>query len=82
MEVLLSKQALKFVRKQENKIQQRIYAALIGLEEIPPVGDIKKLKGVDETYRLRVGTFRIIYTADFEKVVIKVVTIDNRGDIY
>lgn len=82
MKVLLSKPALKFVNKQEQKIQRRIYAALKGLEVIPPVGDIKKLKGVDEIYRLRVGTFRIIYTMDFQKVVVKVVTIDNRGDIY
>lgn len=60
----------------------RIHATIKGLEEIPPVGDIKKLKGVDEHYRLRVGTFRIIYTTNLDEYIVKVITIDNRGDIY
>lgn len=82
MEVLLSKQAKKFIAKQEKAIQQRILIALKGLEEIPPIGDIKKMKGIDETYRLRIGTFRAVYKVDFHSLVVKVIAIDNRGDIY
>ena len=82
MKVLLSKQATKFINKHEKAIQRRIFTALKGLEEIPPIGDIKKLKGIDETYRLRIGTYRVIYNVDFQSEVVKVSIIENRGVIY
>ena len=43
---------------------------------------IKKLKGYDDLLRLRVGDYRIIYTVDNGKLIIYVIDIDNRGDIY
>ncbi|MFM9282251.1 type II toxin-antitoxin system RelE family toxin [Paenibacillus jiagnxiensis] len=76
------KSAVKFLSKQDAHNRQRIYAALEGLKRIPPAGDITKLKGTTNQYRLRVGTFRIIYQINFQEYVVYILAIDNLGDIY
>ena len=43
--------------------------------------DIKILKG-REGYRLRIGQYRVIYTRHDEYLVIEIVKIRSRGDIY
>lgn len=73
--VKYSKQAQKFLEKQEQRVRQRIEAAIQAL----PAGDVKKLKG-QPYYRLRIGDFRVIF--DREGSVILVVKIDNRGQVY
>jgi len=45
--------------------------------------NIKKLKGyVPDTWRYRVGKFRIFYTLDQEEKIIYILTIDHRKDAY
>ncbi|MCX4971373.1 MULTISPECIES: type II toxin-antitoxin system RelE/ParE family toxin [unclassified Streptomyces] len=44
--------------------------------------DVKKLSGHDDLYRLRVGTYRIAYTIDDGKLIILVVEVGHRRDIY
>ena len=51
-----SKQAVKFLKKQDIPTRKRIVTAINNL----PAGDVKKLQGTDG-YRLRVGDFRIIF---------------------
>ena len=36
----------------------------------------------DDLLRLRVGNYRIVYTVDNGKLIVYVIDIDNRGDIY
>lgn len=43
--------------------------------------DIKKLKGT-EGYRLRVGEYRVIYDLDKKKLIVKIVKIQSRGNVY
>lgn len=70
-----SKQAQKFLAKQEAAVRRRIEAAIQAL----PAGDVKKLRG-QPYYRLRVGDFRILFDRDGS--VLLVVKIDNRGQVY
>lgn len=70
-----SKQAQKFLAKQEQGARMRIEAAIQAL----PAGDVKKLKG-QPYYRLRVGDFRILFDRDGS--IVLVVKIDNRGQVY
>ena len=45
--------------------------------------NIKKLKGyVPDTWRYRIGKFRIFYTIDQEEEIIYILTIDHRRDAY
>jgi mRNA interferase RelE/StbE len=46
-----------------------------------PTLDVDKLKG-ESGYRLRVGQYRIIYTLYEDQLMIEVVRIKPRGDIY
>lgn len=43
---------------------------------------MKKLSGHDDLYRLRVGAYRIAYLIDDGKLVILVVEVGHRRDIY
>lgn len=70
-----SKQAIKFLAKQDNATRKRIKSALEKL----PAGDVKKLTGLPY-YRLRVGDFRVLFTRDGH--IIEVSKIDNRGQVY
>ena len=63
--VKYSKQAQKFLAKQEQKARQRLEAAI---QELPS-GDVKKLKG-QPYYRLRVGDFRVIFDRDGSVILV------------
>jgi mRNA interferase RelE/StbE len=75
MLIQYSKQALKFLQKQDLPTRKRIINAISNL----PLGDVKKLQG-RSGYRLRVGDFRVIF--DRAGNVLCIIKIDNRGEIY
>lgn len=85
MKVKYSKNSLKFLAKQDKATVTRIKHGIVGLTQNPPVGDIKPMEGYnDGTMRLRVGSFRIIFTYGEEQGVeiLLISDIGNRGDIY
>ena len=53
-QIIYSKKAEKFLRKQDKLTQRRIVEAI---SKLPASGDIRKLQGA-EGYRLRVGNFQ------------------------
>jgi len=71
-----SKQAEAYLDKQTDKQAQRIRNAVTAL----PAGDVKKLKGIENGYRLRIGSVRVLFEKFGNKIT--VVKIDNRGDVY
>ena len=77
-EIKIDKPALKFIKKQPSHMQERIFKAI----KMLPDGDVKALKGASGYYRLRVGSYRIIYTIDNGQCVVCVVAAGNRGQIY
>ena len=72
-----SKQATKFLEKQDNKSKTRIINAIEGIPY--GIGDIKKLKGSNDK-RLRVGDYRVIFND--EGVIIEIIRIKPRGEVY
>lgn len=78
-QIIIKKKAKKFIDKLPVNEKRRVVAAI---ERLPNGEDIKKLKGYDDLLRLRVGDYRIIYTVDNGKLIVYVVDIDNRGDVY
>lgn len=73
------KAAHKFLAKLPKDQQLRIITAL---KKLPDEGDIKYLKGTDSLYRLRIGKYRAIYSVLNDILVIRVINIDSRGQIY
>jgi mRNA interferase RelE/StbE len=65
-------------------------AALTILQALTPLGDdprrpdanVKKLTGYEDRYRLRVGDYRVIYDVTDKELVILVVGVGHRREIY
>ncbi|MCL5783447.1 MAG: type II toxin-antitoxin system RelE/ParE family toxin [Candidatus Thermoplasmatota archaeon] len=79
-EVLFSDLALKQLRKLDQEIRQRIIATIERIR-IRPDEYVRKLVG-DDGYRLRVGNYRIIVDLDKERLVILVLRIGHRKNVY
>jgi mRNA interferase RelE/StbE len=78
---VLSKKAQKALDKFSDHIADPILDAIADLEENPkPIGS-KKLKGRDG-YRIRVGDYRIIYDVFDTELIIDIVALGHRKDIY
>lgn len=80
MQIKLSKQAVKVLDRMDKATVARIINTICGLAEVPPLGDIKPLKGYNGRYRLRVGTYRVLFTIVDDEVHVS--DIGSRGDIY
>ncbi|MFD2616718.1 type II toxin-antitoxin system RelE/ParE family toxin [Terrilactibacillus laevilacticus] len=84
-EIRFSKGAGKYLKKLDRNTKDRIKKSLLELAE-DPYGtrnlDIKRLAGYEDSYRLRVGKYRALYTIIDKEVVIFVFDLDSRGDIY
>jgi mRNA interferase RelE/StbE len=79
--VFLSKKAQKQLDKFSDTIAEPIITVIAGLEENPrPFGYIK-LRGRNG-YRIKSGNYRIIYEIFDDKLVVDVIAIGHRKDIY
>lgn len=78
-QIIIKKKAKKFIDKLPLHERKRIVSAI---EQLPNGEDIKKLKGHDNLLRLRIGSYRIIYSIDNGKYIIYVIDVGNRGEIY
>lgn len=79
--ITLKKKAIKALTKINEPYYSAIKTAIYNLAENPRPNGYKKLKGRDG-YRIRVGTYRIIYDIFDTTLVVDVVNIGSRGDIY
>jgi mRNA interferase RelE/StbE len=77
------RQARNYLARLPIKIKSRIVEKLHEIKENPddPNLDVDKLRG-ESGYRLRVGQYRVIYTLNKSQLIIEVVRIRPRGDIY
>lgn len=73
--------AAKSLAKIARPHQQRIAAAVRALATDPRPAGCVKLTGVD-AYRVRVGTYRVVYVVDDATAVVTVTRIGHRGQIY
>ena len=78
-QIIYDKPALKFLRKQPPDQQRRLVEAI---HKLPNQGDIKPMAGRAEEYRLCVGPYRVLYTVRETVLVVQVLSIGNRGDVY
>ena len=81
MRVVVEKRFLRKFKKMDKEDKLRILKILKRLEsEDLDKLDIKKLKGYNYIYRIRVGDFRILFKK--EKDTIKIFDIEKRGRAY
>ncbi|MFV2040387.1 MAG: type II toxin-antitoxin system RelE/ParE family toxin [Candidatus Hydrothermarchaeales archaeon] len=80
--VLVSKRAKKFLKTLDGKRQKKIFDVLETLQYNPipfRIYDMKKLEGMENAYRIRIGNIRITYELFLDALHIKVRYIDFRG---
>jgi len=77
--IVIEKPAMKFLQKQPQAQRERLLKAI---QRLPDDGDIKPMSGHENLYRLRVGSYRVIYTIEGDLLIVRVLTIGNRGDVY
>lgn len=77
--IVIDKPALKFLNKQNSNQKDRILKAI---QKLPDIGDVKPMAGHTNLFRLRVGEFRILYTIENDVLIVRILNVGNRGDIY
>ena len=79
--ITVKQSVAKDLRKIPKKDVKRILLAIQTLAENPRPPQSKKLSG-QERYRLRQGNYRILYSIEDENLIVCVVKVGNRRDIY
>jgi len=83
--LIIHKKAAKFLKSCNPSTKRIIAKKLELLKENPhshPLLDIKKLKGIKNVFRLRIGTIRIIYQFTEKDLLVLVISAGGRGDVY
>ncbi len=80
-EVWIKKSAEKEIRAVPQPHRRRVIDRIRALAENPrPTGSVK-LTGRD-AWRLRVGVYRIVYSVEDNRLVVEVVKVGHRRDVY
>jgi mRNA interferase RelE/StbE len=86
-EVFYSKQVEKFFLKHKD-IKKLIIKTFKEIKNCPfekiiwDKYDLKKMKGNENLYRLRVRDYRVIFDIQNDKLIIFLIKVDNRGQVY
>ncbi|MGH9596067.1 MAG: type II toxin-antitoxin system RelE family toxin [Edaphobacter sp.] len=80
--VELKVSARKELERLPTKLIERIFPKLEGLASEPRPAGCKKLKGGQQEWRIRVGDYRVVYTIDDEKLLVSVMRIRHRSEVY
>jgi mRNA interferase RelE/StbE len=74
--------AAKELRNLERPDQVRVAARIDSLAQNPRPRGVEKLSGEEDLYRVRVGNYRIIYQIQDARLLVLVVKIGHRRDVY
>ena len=66
----------------QKKDRQRIVLRIQSLGENPRPFGCEKLSGHLDRYRVREGNYRIVYSIDDEKLLVDIVKVGHRKDVY
>ena len=79
--LVIKPSAGKELERLDDQVPRRVDAAILKLKENPQPQGSKKLTGVP-LYRMRVGTYRVVYEIDDVRKQVTVVTIGHRREVY
>ncbi|MBF0424073.1 MAG: type II toxin-antitoxin system RelE/ParE family toxin [Magnetococcales bacterium] len=70
------------LRNLDPTIRKRIIKKAISLESNPRPQGAKKLSGMADTWRIREGDYRILYTIEDNQLIVLVIKIGHRREVY
>jgi mRNA interferase RelE/StbE len=74
--------ALKALRRIDHPDRVRLIRASKALGLNPFPGQQRRVVGPDDVFRIRVGSYRLLYTVVNEKLLVLVLTVGHRRDVY
>lgn len=80
--VVLKPAAVRALRKLPEDVRRRVAAHLDALAGDPRPPGVEALQGASDLYRVRVGDYRIVYQLEHKALVVLVVRIGHRREIY
>ena len=80
--IIVEKSAQKFLQKLSGKIYKSVAAAIDELATNPRPEGCVEIKPYINIYRIRQGDVRIIYEVTDTELIIKILDIGNRGQVY
>jgi mRNA interferase RelE/StbE len=81
-EIEFSSKAEKQFKKLETSVQSRLARKIDNLSTEPKPAGYTKLSGEQDIYRIRAGDFRVVYTIKKTKLVVLILKIGHRREIY
>lgn len=84
IQIHFTTQAERQIAKLDKGTQQRIITSLDRLREAYPVGDLRKMQGYDDLWRLRIGDYRVVMCIDpvTATITITVIRVAHRREVY
>jgi mRNA interferase RelE/StbE len=80
--VEIDTKAAREIRALPRNVQERVMAKVVALAENPRPAGCVKLSGAADYWRIRSGDFRIIYQILDTRLVITVVKVGHRREVY
>ena len=80
--ILYSKKSVKFLKRIPKEDSERITKKIELLGENPFPPETKKVQGLNDIFRLRVGDYRILYNIDKKEKILGIIKIDKRSRVY
>jgi len=81
-EIEITRTAEKRLKQLPRQDQERVVRAIIALAGEPFPRGSRKLSGYDDVFRIRVGQYRVIYSVSGQKLIIIILKIGHRRDVY
>ena len=70
------------LKKLPREVVERVLKAVEQLATEPYPSGVRKLVGAEHTYRIRVGDYRIIYSVMASALIIEIIRVGQRRDVY
>jgi mRNA interferase RelE/StbE len=80
--IRITQHAARSFRKLPRDVQIRLYTAIEPLKDNPRPSGSEKLKGSNDTYRIRVGDYRILYEIRDKELIVFIMEAGHRREVY
>jgi mRNA interferase RelE/StbE len=74
--------AQKELEKLPKAIISKVIKAVEQLSDTPYPQGVRKMVGVDQTFRLRIGDYRVVYNVFDNVLTIEIIRVKHRKDVY
>lgn len=74
--------ATKELKRLPREVILRVLSAVESLSSNPHPPGARKLTGSDHTYRIRIGDYRVVYTVLSSILLVEVIRVGHRKDVY